>query len=96
VEKIMVAINIKSKRPLLLWVTISIIVVSRKLKAFEGRMFSKSLISSCWKLGIGINGIKVKRKIEAGSNAISRLKAIDDALVTSTPLRKPLITNVIT
>jgi hypothetical protein len=91
-----VAINIKSSSPLLLWVTISIIIVSRKLKALEGRMFSKSFISSCWKLGKGINGINVNRKIDAGSNAMRRLKAIDDALVTSTPLRKPLITNVIT
>jgi hypothetical protein len=39
---------------------------------------------------------KVKRKIEAGSNAIRRLNAIDEALVTRTPFRKPLITNVIT
>jgi hypothetical protein len=96
VEKIIVKINIKRSKPLLLWVTISIIVVSRKLKAFEGRMFSKSLKSSCWELGIGIKGMRVKRNIEAGSNAIKRLNAIDEALVTSTPLRNPLITKVIT
>jgi hypothetical protein len=96
VEKIIVAINIKRRSPLLLWVTMSIIVVWRKLKAFDGRIFSKSFISSCWKLGIGINGIRVKRKIEAGSNAIRRLNAIDEARVTKNPFRKPLITKVIT
>jgi hypothetical protein len=96
VEKITVAINIISSRPPLLFVTISIIVVSRKLNALTGRILSKSLMSSSWKLGIGINGIRVKRKIDAGSKAIRRLKAIDDALVTRTPFLKPFITNLIT
>ena len=86
----------KRSRPPLLCVTISMIVVSIKLYAFTGRMFSKSFISSCWKFGIGINGISVKRKIEAGRIAISRLNAIEEALVTSTPFLNPLITNLIT
>jgi hypothetical protein len=43
-----------------------------------------------------MKGIKLKRKIEAGSKASRRLNAIDEALVTSTPFRKPFITNVIT
>jgi hypothetical protein len=94
VEKMTVAKNIIRRRPLLLRVTISIIVVSRKLNAFEGRMLSKSLISSCWKLGMGTNGISVKRKIEAGNSARRRLKAIYDALVTRTPFLNPLKTNV--
>jgi hypothetical protein len=59
-------------------------------------MFSNSFINSCRKLGRGINGMSVKRKIEAGSNAIRRLKAIDEALVTRTPLRNPFITKVTT
>jgi hypothetical protein len=96
VEKITVATNINSVSPLLLCVTISVIVVWRKVKALDGRMFSKSLISSCWKFGSGIKGIKLKRKIEAGSKANRRLNAIDEALVTRTPFRNPFITNVIT
>jgi hypothetical protein len=96
VEKIIVAINIISKRPALLFVTMSIMVVSRKLKASTGRIFSNSSISSFWKFGIGMKGIRVKRKIVAGRRAIRRLKAIDEARVTSTPLLNPLITNLIT
>jgi hypothetical protein len=96
VEKKIVAKNIKIRRPPLLFVTISMIVVSRKLKADTGRMLSKSSISSCWKFGIGINGIRAKRKIDAGRRAIRRLKAIEEALVTSTPLLKPRTTNLIT
>jgi len=38
----------------------------------------------------------VKRKIEAGNNAMSRLKAMEEARVTRTPFRKPLITKLIT
>jgi hypothetical protein len=91
-----VAINIIRSRVPLFTVTISTIVVSRKLKAFDGKMLSKSRINSSWKLGIGINGISVKRKIEAGSRARRRLKAIDDALVTSTPFVNPFTTNLIT
>jgi len=34
---------------------------------------------------MGTNGMSVKRKIVAGSSAISMLKAMDEALVTSTP-----------
>jgi hypothetical protein len=59
-------------------------------------MLSKSLISSCWKLGNGIKGISVKRKIEAGSRAIRRLNAIDEALVTRAPLLNPFTTKVMT
>jgi hypothetical protein len=36
----------------------------------------------------------VKRKIDAGRRAINRLKAIDEALVTSSPLRNPFTTNL--
>jgi len=93
-EKMIVAMNITRSQPPLLFVTISIIVVSRKLKALTGIMLSKSLISSSWKFGIGINGISVKRKIDAGNRAISRLNAIAEALVTRTPFRKPLMTNL--
>ncbi len=48
-----VAKNIIRRKPSLLFVTISIMVVSRKLKASDGRIFSKSLISSPgnWELG---------------------------------------------
>ena len=91
-----VAMNINRRRPPLLFVTMSIIVVSINLKAFTGSMLSKSFNSSSWKFGIGINGISVKRKIEAGSRAISRLNAIDEALVTRTPFLNPFKTKPIT
>jgi hypothetical protein len=96
VEKITVAMNMKMRRLPLLLVTISMMVDSRKLKALTGKILSKSLISSSWKLGIGINGIRAKMKIDAGSRAIRRLNAIDEARVTRTPLRKPFIINLIT
>ena len=90
----MVAMNIKIKSPPLFRVITSTIVVSRKEYASEGIMLSKSFISSWWKFFIGINGIKVIRKIEAGRRAINRLNAIDEALVTSAPLLNPFTTNV--
>jgi hypothetical protein len=54
VEKMIVAININKSRLPLLFVTISTIVFSIRLKAVTGRMLSNSFISSCWKLGIGM------------------------------------------
>ena len=90
----MVAMNIKIKSPPLFRVITSTIVVSRKEYASEGIILSKSFISSWWKFFIGINGIKVIRKIEAGRRAINRLNAIDEALVTSAPLLNPFTTNV--
>ena len=58
--------------------------------------FQRALINSFWKLWIGIKGIRVKRKIDAGNNAIRRINAIEDALVTRTPFWKPFKTNLIT
>jgi hypothetical protein len=51
------------------------------MKALDGRIFSNKRISSCWKFGIGMKGIRVKRNIEAGKRASRRLNAIDEARV---------------
>jgi hypothetical protein len=93
VENKIVAKKVISNSPPLLFVTISIIVVSRKPKAATGRILSKSFINSSWKFGNGTNGINVNIKIEAGRRAISKLKAIDEALVTRTPFVNPFTTN---
>jgi hypothetical protein len=96
VEKTMVATNMKRRNPPLFFVTISTIVVSRKEKAFTGNMLSNNLMSSSWKFGIGINGMRVKRNIVAGMSAMRRLKAMAEALVTSTPFWNPFITKFTT
>jgi hypothetical protein len=83
--------NITTRNTPLLLVIISVRVDSRKTKALEGIIDSNNLISSLWKFGMGINGIRVKRKKEEGSRASRRLKAMEDALVTRAPFRNPLI-----
>jgi hypothetical protein len=85
--------NITSKKTPLLLVIISVRVDSRKSYALAGIIDSNNLISSLWKFGIGINGISVNRKKEEGRSARRRLKAMDDALVTSAPFLNPLIKN---
>jgi hypothetical protein len=92
----MVATNINRRNPPLLIVTKSTIVVSRKEKAFTGNMLSNNLMSSSWKFGIGINGMRVKRNTVAGTSASRRLNAMAEALVTSTPFRNPFITKFTT
>jgi hypothetical protein len=57
-------------------------------------MLSNSLMSSSWKFGRGMKGIRVKRNIVAGISARSKLKAIAEALVTSAPFWNPFITNL--
>jgi hypothetical protein len=71
-------------------------VASTSVNTFSGNMFSKRSSNSVWKLGIGRNGIRVKRKMVEGRMAIIRLKAIAEALVTRAPFWNPLKRNKIT
>lgn len=82
--------NITISRVPLLFVMTSIMVVSRRSYAATGRKFSNSFTSSAWKFGTGMNGMSVKRKIDAGSSAISMLKAMDEALVTGSASEQSL------
>jgi len=88
VEKNIVAMNIISSSPPLLFVTISMIVVSRKLKAETGSIFSKSSITSCWK-SVWDERDQCEQENWCRKEGHQEVEGYWGALVTSTPLLKP-------
>ena len=86
VEKIAVVINIKNSNPPLFLVITSIRVDSISIKTFDGNTFSKIVNNSVWKFGIGMKGMRVNKNIMLGNVARRKLKAIEEARVTSVPV----------
>lgn len=85
VENRIVARKIKMSNPFLFSVMTSVSVFSRRENTFSGSRLSNRRSNSAWKLGMGINGINVNKKIIEGSNPNNMLNAMADARVTSEP-----------
>ncbi len=69
--------------------TISNTVYSTESQAESGMISLNKLNRVSWKLSIGINGMSVNKKINAGNRATKRLKLIAEERVVMAPFTIP-------